>query len=218
MEWWGGLKSANRDLLQLFHALTGMDVFCTQFSDSFRFPVFTQWWLPPFAKFCLTEFFVVLIYERSSHRVSTRLFLQSSDLGPLTPSLAGESVPSPFGYVGGTHSLSGEGVGDPNSDEGTDTVVLLVFICTLWFKSFTWLCTLFLSGVSSCPRRVRLSMELSRDSSESLFSSSPACVEECGGGFRSKKLSCDAATSDAMALIALKCSSFPVIFEAFRGK
>jgi hypothetical protein len=53
-------------------------------------------------------------------------------------------------------------------------------------------------------------MELSRDSSESLFSSSPACDEEGGGGFRSKKLSCDAGASDAMVLIALTYSSFKV--------
>jgi hypothetical protein len=38
--------------------------------------------------------------------------------------------PSPFGFGGGgTHSLAGEEVhGGPNSDEGTDTVVLEVYI------------------------------------------------------------------------------------------
>jgi hypothetical protein len=55
-------------------------------------------------------------------RQSARLSLQSSQLGP--PSPAGECVLLPFGSRGGTHSLAGEGVGGPNSDEGTDTVVL----------------------------------------------------------------------------------------------
>jgi hypothetical protein len=32
--------------------------------------------------------------------------------------------PPPFDSGGGTHSLAREGVGGPNSDEGTETVVL----------------------------------------------------------------------------------------------
>ncbi len=36
------------------------------------------------------------------------------------------SVSPTFGSGGGTHSLAGEGLGSPNSDEGTDTVVLKV--------------------------------------------------------------------------------------------
>ncbi len=46
-----------------------------------------------------------------------RLSFQSYELGP-PPS-------HPEGSVEGeTHSLAGEGVGGPNSDEGTDTLVL----------------------------------------------------------------------------------------------
>jgi hypothetical protein len=42
------------------------------------------------------------------------------------PSPADECVPPPFGSLGETDLLAGEGVGweGPNSDEGTDTVVL----------------------------------------------------------------------------------------------
>jgi hypothetical protein len=52
------------------------------------------------------------------------LFLQSSDLGPSTPSLVAECAPPPLVPGQGTHSLAGEGLGGPNSDDGTDTVVL----------------------------------------------------------------------------------------------
>jgi hypothetical protein len=46
-------------------------------------------------------------------------------IGAPTPSPAGECAPPPpFGSEGGTQSLAGERVGGPNSDEGTDTVVL----------------------------------------------------------------------------------------------
>ncbi len=38
------------------------------------------------------------------------------------------SVPPPFfGYGGGTHSLAERGWGGPNSDDGTDSVVLKVY-------------------------------------------------------------------------------------------
>ncbi len=59
-------------------------------------------------------------------RQITWLFLQSSDSGPPPPSPSGECVPYPFGSRGGggTQSLTEEGVGDPNPDEGTGTVVL----------------------------------------------------------------------------------------------
>ncbi len=53
----------------------------------------------------------------SQSRQSTKLFLKSSELG----------LPHPFGSWGRAHSLGGEGVGDPNSNEGTYTVVLSVF-------------------------------------------------------------------------------------------
>jgi hypothetical protein len=47
-----------------------------------------------------------------------------------TPSHAGECVPPPPGSGGRAHSLAGErvGHGGPNSNEGTDTVVLLVYM------------------------------------------------------------------------------------------
>ncbi len=54
---------------------------------------------------------------------SAKLFLQSSELGLHYP------PPLWFGVGGwGTHALAGGGVGGPNSDEGTDTVVLLVYM------------------------------------------------------------------------------------------
>jgi hypothetical protein len=49
-------------------------------------------------------FFADFIYS-PQHRQSAKLFLQSSDGTP-------------------PHSLAGEGVGSPNSDEGTGTVAL----------------------------------------------------------------------------------------------
>jgi hypothetical protein len=83
------------------------------------------------------------------HRVdSTRLFLQSSELDPPpSTSPAGECARSLL-VPGGTHSLAGEGVGEgPNSDEGTDTVVLYVYIFTLGcggeFTSFTQIVVLY---------------------------------------------------------------------------
>ncbi len=46
---------------------------------------------------------------------------RSFELGPPTPSPAGECIPPQLGWGGGgAHSLAGEGVGGPNSDEGTD--------------------------------------------------------------------------------------------------
>jgi hypothetical protein len=64
-------------------------------------------------------------------RQITRLFLQSSELGPPRPHP--QASVSPPLVSGGTHSLAGEGWGEgPNSDEGTDTVVLYRYKCTLW--------------------------------------------------------------------------------------
>jgi hypothetical protein len=57
----------------------------------------------------------------SQSRQSTKLSLQSSEMGPSTPSPAGECVPPPFGSWGETDSLAGEkeeGGGGPDSDEG----------------------------------------------------------------------------------------------------
>jgi hypothetical protein len=62
------------------------------------------------------------------HRVD--IFLQSSELGPPT------RIPSSFGTGGGTHSLAGEGVGGPNSDEGGQTLWYSRYISTLCVRVF----------------------------------------------------------------------------------
>jgi hypothetical protein len=56
----------------------------------------------------------------SQRRQSARFFLQSSELGhshPLTYKRVCSPPPHPQVLGGGTHSLGGEGVGVPNSDE-----------------------------------------------------------------------------------------------------
>jgi hypothetical protein len=58
------------------------------------------------------------------HGQSAKLFLQSSELRLPTPSPAGECPPSPLVPGEGDTLTAGEGVGGPNSDEETDTVVL----------------------------------------------------------------------------------------------
>ncbi len=68
-------------------------------------------------------FLVALDYVQG--RQSARLFHQSSELGP-PPSPAGECIPPPppEPKVGGHTCLQVRGGVGPNSDEGTDTVVL----------------------------------------------------------------------------------------------
>ncbi len=67
-------------------------------------------------------------------RQSARLFLQSSELGTPTPSPSVKCAPW-FGGQGHTR-LREPGEGGPNSDEGTDNVVLEVYtVCTSWFGS-----------------------------------------------------------------------------------
>ncbi len=44
------------------------------------------------------------------------------------------TAPSPLWFGGGTHLLAGEGVGGPNSEEGTDTVVLKVYMYFVRYK------------------------------------------------------------------------------------
>jgi hypothetical protein len=77
---------------------------------------------------------VTLPYPPQS-RQSTRLCLQSSELGLPTPSphLQTSVSPPPWFRDGGyTLALAEERVGNsPNSDEGTDTVVLQLYICAL---------------------------------------------------------------------------------------
>jgi hypothetical protein len=70
-------------------------------------------------------FFLVQIYAQSRQRA--RLLLQSSELAPLTPR---RCVLPPLVPEGGHTRLRERGLGGPNSDEGTDTLVLQV--CTLW--------------------------------------------------------------------------------------
>jgi hypothetical protein len=63
-------------------------------------------------------------------RQRTRLFLQSSESGPPHPLTCRQVCPLLLWFWGeGTQLLTTtrEGVGDPNSDEGTDTVALFVF-------------------------------------------------------------------------------------------
>ncbi len=56
---------------------------------------------------------------------SARLYVHSSELGPTTPlTRKGVLILPLLGRRGETHSLAGEGIGGPNSDEGTDTLVL----------------------------------------------------------------------------------------------
>ncbi len=48
-------------------------------------------------------------------------------MGPPTPSPASECCPPPFGTKGGDTLACEEGPGGPNSDEGTDALVLHVY-------------------------------------------------------------------------------------------
>jgi hypothetical protein len=58
---------------------------------------------------------------------SARLSVPSSELRPPHPLTHNPVLPPPLGPRGETHSLAGEGVGEHNSDEGTDIVVLYVY-------------------------------------------------------------------------------------------
>jgi hypothetical protein len=59
----------------------------------------------------------------SHNRQSARLFLQSSELGLPHPHTRRRVCPPPLHWLEGYTLACGEGVGGPNSDEGTDTVV-----------------------------------------------------------------------------------------------
>ncbi len=52
------------------------------------------------------------------------------------PHPPGSVAPPLFGTKGETHSIAGEGVGAPNSDEGTDTPVLQVYYNSSTSKTF----------------------------------------------------------------------------------
>jgi hypothetical protein len=68
---------------------------------------------------------------------TVRFSVQSSELGLLTLSPAYEycSFP-PLGPGGEAHSLAGQGMVGPNSDEGTDTLVLCVYYKLLYIYCF----------------------------------------------------------------------------------
>jgi hypothetical protein len=59
--------------------------------------------------------------------------IQSSALGPPTPSPVRECCSSLMGPWGETHSLAGEGVRGPNSDDGTD--ILAVYVGLLYIPA-----------------------------------------------------------------------------------
>jgi hypothetical protein len=63
------------------------------------------------------------------HRVGRVLSFFSSrrNWDSPTPLAAGECAPPPFGPGGREHSPAEKGVGSPNSEEGTYTVVLYVY-------------------------------------------------------------------------------------------
>jgi hypothetical protein len=69
------------------------------------------------------------------HRVDRVLGLFSSrPIWAPHPLTRKRVCPPPLVPRGETHSLAGEGLGGPNSDEGTDTVVLLVY---MYFELYT---------------------------------------------------------------------------------
>ena len=71
--------------------------------------------------------------SQSQSRQSTRLFLQSSELGPPTPSSAGECAPPPHRFRGGGYTLGcGRRVPIRTGDRRCDT--LARYRCTLWVQ------------------------------------------------------------------------------------
>jgi hypothetical protein len=72
-----------------------------------------------------------LLHVHSSILLSTEYtecqhFCPVIRIGPPTPSSASECCSPPLSPRGETHLLVGEGVGRPNSNEGSDTLVLYV--------------------------------------------------------------------------------------------
>jgi hypothetical protein len=62
--------------------------------------------------------------SQSQSAQSARLSIQAAELGPPARSPARECCSPHLGTGGETDSLAGEGVGGPNADDGTDTLVL----------------------------------------------------------------------------------------------
>ncbi len=86
------------------------------------------------------------------HRVLS-FFSSRRNWNSPTSIAAGECAPLPLVLGGGAHSLAGEGLGEPQSDEGTYTVVLCkykyfvdIFIFSLWenWECFYSTCTLLI--------------------------------------------------------------------------
>jgi hypothetical protein len=76
-----------------------------------------------------------MYHYTAQRRQSARLFLLSPESpAPFTPYRVCHPPPPPL-VPGGNPALGGEGVGGPNSDEGTDTVVIYSYICTFVFSS-----------------------------------------------------------------------------------
>ncbi len=75
------------------------------------------------------------IPRASDHRVlySAKISFQSSDLGPPPLTRKGVLLLLPLGPRRETHSLAGEGWG-PNSDKGTDTLILCVYYISLIYS------------------------------------------------------------------------------------
>jgi hypothetical protein len=69
---------------------------------------------------CYLRHFPHGAFLRVEFEGTTKLFLQASEMGPHTPYPPASGSPPPLvPGGGGTHSLAGQGVGDPNTDEGT---------------------------------------------------------------------------------------------------
>jgi hypothetical protein len=86
------------------------------------------------------------------------LFLQSSELrppqSPAQHPQASVFPQSPLVRGGGTHSLAGEGLGGPNSDKGTGTVVLKVNMyisgALTFMETVSFLCSFILWSRKKC--------------------------------------------------------------------
>ena len=64
---------------------------------------------------------------RPQSRQSAKRFSSRWNWDSPTPLAAGECAPPPFGPGGRADSLAAKGVGSPNSNEGTYTVVLYIY-------------------------------------------------------------------------------------------
>ncbi len=125
---------------------TGLVVACSKFKDEFFLNLDQR--IPDYSCTLNQQYAV-------DHKVDRVLGFSSSrpNWDPPPPQPAGEfgsPPPPPWVPGGGTHLLGGQGLGGPNTDEGTDTLVKNVHIyctCTLcsslmeqgWISKFPWL-------------------------------------------------------------------------------